>query len=86
MSTSGYVQTPGCFIHRKIIPAAFAANVEPFDYVVSGFSGIGIGCENQAEEYHKLFQVVTVLFNQLSFLINRYEKLNYASEVNQPFK
>jgi hypothetical protein len=52
MGTSGYVQTPGRSIHRENVPAAFTADFEPFDYVVSGISGIGVCREKQAEEYY----------------------------------
>jgi hypothetical protein len=121
MGTSGYVQTPGRTIHREVIPAPFAADSEPFDYVVSRISGIGVRCQHQAAEHYESFHGITVSFfvetiwplyldvaeiraadfhdlacrrskpllklkSQLIILIYRYEKLHYASEVNQPFK
>jgi hypothetical protein len=50
MGASGYVETPGSPINRQIIPASFAAYLDPFDYVVSRTSSMGIGYENQAAE------------------------------------
>ena len=60
MGTSGYVQTPGRAINREIIPAAFTADFEPFDYVVSGISSIAVSCENQTEENYEFFHFSTI--------------------------
>jgi hypothetical protein len=62
MGTSGYVQTPGRTIHREVIPAPFAADSEPFDYVVSRISGIGVRCEHQAAGQYQFFHAITVSF------------------------
>jgi hypothetical protein len=60
MGASGYVETPGPAIHREIIPAAFAADFEPFDNSVPGIGGVGVGSESQTAEYNEFFQEVTV--------------------------
>ena len=54
--------------------------------MISGVSGIGGGCKNQDEKYNEFFQDATIPLTKLSIIVaDRYQKLNYTSEVDKPF-
>ena len=37
----GNIQPPGCAVHSQVVPRAFAAQLQLFDYVISRIRSIG---------------------------------------------